>query len=66
MVCYGGCAAPTSTARRFVWACSGTDSRIRRPVMASMSLRWHGVMTTRSALDLNDPEFVAVPTGLLA
>ena len=39
--------------------------RWRRDARTLAASRWRGVMATRSALDLKDPDLVAVPTGLL-
>jgi len=39
--------------------------RWRRDARTLAASRWRGVMATRSALDLNDPDLTAVPTGLL-
>ena len=40
--------------------------RWRRDARTLAASGWRGVMATRSALDLHDPDLVAVPTGLLA
>ncbi len=40
--------------------------RWRRNARTLAASRWRGVVATRSALDLEDPELIAVPTGLLA
>ena len=40
--------------------------RWKRDARTLAASRWRGVMATRSALDLTDPDLVAVPTGLLA
>lgn len=40
--------------------------RWRRAVPTIRASRWRGIVATRDALDLRDPEVVAVPTGLLA
>ena len=39
--------------------------RWKRAARTMRASRWRGIMATRSALDLNDPEFMAVPAGLL-
>lgn len=40
--------------------------RWRRNARTLAASRWRGVVATRSALDLENPELIAVPTGLLA
>ena len=40
--------------------------RWKRDARTLAASRWRGLMATKSALDLNDPELGAVPTGLLA
>ncbi len=40
--------------------------RWKRNARTLAASRWRGVVATRSALDLSDPELLAVPTGLLA
>ena len=40
--------------------------RWRRNARTLAASRWRGVVATRSALDLEDPELIAVPTSLLA
>ncbi len=40
--------------------------RWRRSARTLAASRWRGVVATRSALDLEDDELIAVPTGLLA
>ena len=40
--------------------------RWKRNARTLAASRWRGVVATRSALDLSDPELVAIPTGLLA
>ncbi len=42
------------------------DGRWRRDTATLRASRWRGVMATRSELDLDDPETIAVPTGVLA
>lgn len=42
------------------------SDRWRRATRTMRASRWRGVVATRSALDLNDPELLAVPTALLA
>ena len=39
--------------------------RWRRAARTMRASRWRGILATRSALDLKDPELIAVPTGLL-
>ena len=39
--------------------------RWRRAVRTMKASRWRGIMATRSALDLEDPELMAVPTAVL-
>lgn len=40
--------------------------RWRRAVATLRASRWRGIVATRDALDLTDPEVVAVPAGMLA
>lgn len=40
--------------------------RWRRNARTLAMSRWRGVVATRSALDLDDPELIAIPTSLLA
>ena len=40
--------------------------RWKRNARTLAASRWRGVVATRSALDLSDPELLAAPTGLLA
>lgn len=42
------------------------DGKWRRDAATLRASRWRGVMATRSELDLDDPETIAVPTALLA
>ena len=39
--------------------------RWRRAIPTIRASRWRGIVATRDALDLRDPEVVAVPAGLL-
>lgn len=39
--------------------------RWKRAARTMRASSWRGIMATRSALDLSDPEFMAIPTGLL-
>lgn len=41
-------------------------NRWRRAVPTLKASRWRGIVATRDALDVSDPELVAVPTGMLA
>lgn len=43
-----------------------SGDRWRRAIPTMKSSRWRGVVATRDALDLTDPEAMAVPTGMLA
>lgn len=40
--------------------------RWRRALPTLKASRWHGIVATRDALDLDDPDVKAVPTGLFA
>ena len=40
--------------------------RWRRAAQTLRASRWRGILATRSALDLDDPELMAVPTAILA
>ena len=39
--------------------------RWRRAARTMRASRWHGIVATRGALDLSDPELMAVPTAVL-
>lgn len=41
-------------------------SRWRRAIPTLKASGWRGIVATRDALALSDPEIMAVPTGMLA
>lgn len=43
-----------------------SGNRWRRAIPTLKASRWRGIVATRDALDLGDPEVSAVPTGMLA
>ena len=53
---FGGCAIES----KYV-----DGDRWRRGARTMRASRWRGIMATRSALDLDDPELIAIPTAVL-
>ena len=43
-----------------------SGNRWRRAIPTLKASPWRGIIATRDALDLSDPEVMAVPTGMLA